>query len=245
VASRVVAAQKRTGRVPARRKGPGDFVTAIDVAAERDLRRRLCGGDPEAGFLGEETGAFHPGREYTWIVDPVDGTSNFARGLPCYAVAAACLWQGRPLAAAIWCEPEGALYSAAAGLGAFRGNRRIRIGRGQQRDAAIVGCQWFRGQQRMDFLTRLQADGCRIRTFGSTVVQIADVVMGRLDGNVQQQGRIWDLAAPGLILVEAGGRFTDWQGRPVFPAAGTEGHTATIAGPANVHRRLLRLLRPR
>jgi myo-inositol-1(or 4)-monophosphatase len=245
VAARVVAARERSGRIAVRRKGPGDFVTAIDVAAERDLYRRLCAREPECGFLGEETGAFHPEREFTWIVDPVDGTSNFARGLPCYAVAAACLWRGHPLAAAIWCEPEGTLYSAAAGLGAFRGRRRIRIARGRQGDAAIVGCQWFRGQQRMGFLGRLQADGCRIRTFGSTVVQLALVVMGRLDGNVQQQGRIWDLAAPGLILVEAGGHFTDWQGRPVFPAAGAEGHTATIAGPPNVHRRLLRLLRTR
>lgn len=242
VARAVVQAHRPRG-IAARRKGPGDFVTAIDVAAERQLRRLLLAAHPEAGFLGEETGEQGLDRDFLWVVDPVDGTSNFARGLPCYAVAAACLHRGSPLVAAIWCEPEGVLYSAAAQLGAFRAGRRIRIGRGRRGDAAILGCQWHRGQPRMRFLERLQADGCRIRTFGSTVVQIADVVMGRLDGNVQQQGRIWDLAAPGLILLEAGGVFTDWQGQRVFPVADLSArHTPSIAAPAAVQQRLVCIL---
>ena len=82
--------------------------------------------------------------------------------------------------------------------------------RGRFDDGAMIGCQWFRGQADMRFLVALQSRGARIRTLGSTVVQLCDCAAGRLDGNVQQQGRLWDFAAAGLIAQEAGLRFTTW-----------------------------------
>ena len=131
------------------------------------------------------------------------------------------------------------------GLGAWRGSRRVVPPRARFDDGAIVGCQWFRGQQDMSFLPAIQSAGARIRTLGSTVVQLVDCVAGRLDANVQQQGRLWDFAAAGLIAQEAGLRFTDWHGRAVFPIRDLErGHTATVAARPAVHRRLLDLLRP-
>ena len=94
-------------------------------------------------------------------------------------------------------------------------------------------------------MPQLQSQGARIRTLGSTVTQLADVVMGRLDGNVQQQGRLWDFAAAGLVAVEAGVKFTDWHGRAVFPVKNLLiEHTATIAATPAVHRRIAKLLRP-
>ncbi|MGE3174086.1 MAG: inositol monophosphatase [Planctomycetota bacterium] len=237
------ASQRRRGTAP-RRKGTGDFVTATDVRLERLLRRRLGGVLPEAGFLGEETDARGLDRDAVWVVDPIDGTSNFANGLPHWAVAVALLWRRRPVVAAIWCEPEGALYTAVHARGARREGRLLRPPRARWDDGAIVGCQWHRGQQQMDFLARLQRDGARVRTFGCTVVQLADVASGRLDGNVQQQGRIWDIAAPGLVLLEAGGAFTDWDGVPVFPLADLDvGHVPTIGASPDVHRRILRRVR--
>ncbi len=230
----------RTRRGEVRRKGPGDFVTAVDLAAERWLRDRLCALVPEAGFLGEETPSTDLDRGLVWCVDPIDGTSNFAHGLPMYAVAVALLERRRPVVAAVWTAPDGLLHSAARGLGASRRGRRIRIPDGRADDGAIHGAQWFRGNDDLRFLSALQARGARIRTFGSTVVQLVDVACGRLDANVQQQGRIWDLAAAGLIVEEAGGRFTDWHGRPVFPFPSlTVEHTATLAAAPNVHRPLL------
>ncbi len=243
-AARIVPRQRRLGRPAALRKGVGDFVTVMDLRTERSLRRALRKAHPEAGFIGEETGHERPAAEFVWVVDPIDGTSNFASGLPTWAVAVACLHRGRPLTAAMWCEPEGALYWAGQGLGAFRQGRRLRMATPRRGDAAVIGCQWHRGQQDLGFLAAIQREGGRIRTLGSTVVQCCDLVMGRLDGNVQQQGRPWDLVAPGLLLEEAGGRLTDWQGRPVFPLADpTGGHTATIAGAPAAHRRLLAVLR--
>ena len=95
----------------------------------------------------------------------------------------------------------------------------------------------------MQFLSALQSEGARIRTLGSTVVQLCDCAMGRLDGNVQQQGRIWDFAAAGLIAQEAGLKFTDWRGRSVFPVGDLMvEHTATVAARPGVHRKLLPLL---
>lgn len=234
--------QRRSART-AKRKGKGDFVTAIDLACERQLRRDLARGLPEAGFLGEETPSRGLDRDLVWVVDPIDGTSNFANGLAHWAVAIALLHRGSPVVAAIWCEPEGALYEAVRGLGARRNATALPAAKPRWDDGSIVGCQWHRGQQQMAFLADLQSDGARIRTFGCTVAQMLDVACGRLDGNVQQQGRVWDFAAPALVLEEVGGLVTDWTGKPVFPLQELDpGHVPTLAALPPVHRHLRRLL---
>ncbi len=239
------AARRRPAARAAHRKGVGDFVTAIDVRCEQLLRRRLLDALPGSGFLGEETAVADLDRDFVWVVDPIDGTSNFANALPQWAVAVALLWRRQPVVAAIWCEPEAALYSAIHGQGARRDGRRLRARASRWDDGAIVGCQWHRGQQDLAFLAALQRDGARVRTFGSTVVQLVDVACGRLDGNVQQQGRIWDFAAPALVLLECGGSFTDWRGRPVFPLPGLEfGHLPTVGASGKVHARIVRRVRP-
>lgn len=240
----VAAAQVRLRPADVRRKAVGDFVTAVDLRCERFLRRELARILPEAGFLGEETPPSELDRPWLWVVDPIDGTSNFSRRLVYHAVSVALLWRGQPMLACLHCEPEDATYSSVRGRGAWRNGRRISIPGSALDDAAIVGCQWHRGQQQFHFLARLQAKGSRVRTFGSTVTQLADVAMGRLDGNVQEQGRIWDIAAAGLVVLEAGGCFTDWRGAPVFPFRRLDiGHTPTVAAGPLVHRALLRQLK--
>ncbi len=244
VGATIDAAQRRLRPADVRRKGVGDFVTAVDVRAERQLRRELSVLVPEAGFLGEESAPAALDRPWVWVVDPIDGTSNFARGLPHFAVSVALLFRGQPVLACIRTAPEHAVYVARHRGGAWRDGRRVRTPAGRLDDGAMIGCQWFRGQQRLRFLAHLQARGGRIRTFGSTVTQLADVATGRLDANVQEQGRVWDIAAAGLVAVEAGCRFTDWRGRAVFPfRALAIGHVATIAAPPRVHRGVLALLR--
>lgn len=243
IATRIGAAQARLRPAAVHRKGVGDFVTDVDVRSERQLRRALHRLLPEAGFLGEESDPAGLDHEFVWVVDPIDGTSNFARGLPHFAVSVALLWRGQPLLACIHCSPDAAAYVAVHGRGAWRNGKRLHTPAGRLDDGAILGCQWYRGQQDLAFVARLQRRGARIRTLGSTVTQLADVAVGRLDGNIQEQGRLWDIAAAGLCVLEAGSRFTDWQGRPVFPCRDlTIGHTATVAAPPTVHRGLLRLL---
>lgn len=191
---------------------------------------------PQAGFLGEETREFGLDREHVWVVDPIDGTSNFANGLPHWAVAVALLKDRRPVLAAIWSEPECALYTAVRTRGAHKNGRRLRSPRPRWDDGSIVGCQWDAAATGPSILRELQTRGARVRSYGSTVVQLLDVACGRLDANVQPRGRIWDLAAPALVLEEVGGRLTDWTGRPVFPAAVLgPGHHPSLAALPVVH----------
>ncbi|MCA8941908.1 MAG: inositol monophosphatase [Planctomycetes bacterium] len=240
-----VAKRHRPYPRSARRKGPGDFVTETDVAAERKLGKMLLSRYPDHGFLGEETKAVRLDAEYVWVVDPIDGTSNFAQGLPLFAVSIACLHQGEPIAAACWTAPEGVVHSAGHGLGAFRERRRLSVPRARLDDSAVVGVQWYRDHDGdLRFARSIVETGVRVRVFGSTVTELCDVATGRLHANVQEQGKLWDFAAAALIVLEAGGRFTTWAGDPVFPIDRVDSsrHYPSIAASPNVHRRLVELL---
>lgn len=245
VAGRALRAQARLRPEQVSRKGVGDFVTEVDVRCERLLRRRLGALLTDAGFLGEETPAAALDQDWVWVVDPIDGTSNFARGLPQFSVSVALLFRGQPKLGVCHVLPEDRTFVAVHGRGLRRDGRVVAPPRARFDDGAMIGCQWFRGQADMGFLAALQSRGARIRTFGSTVVQLCDCAAGRLDGNVQQQGRLWDFAAAGLIAQEAGLRFTTWTGERVFPLPDFEAeHIATVAARPAVHRQLLELLRP-
>ena len=226
------------------RKAEGDFVTAVDHAAQTSVQRCLAKLHPEHGFLGEEAGGTRLDAEFVWVVDPIDGTSNFGRGLPTFAISVACVRAGHPVAAAVHSWPENVVYSAGLGIGTRRAGRRLEIPVGRCDDGAILGVQWIRGEREVPFLDRLLATGARIRVLGSTVVQFCEVARGSLDGNVQQQGRIWDLAACGLIASEAGARFTDFAGRPVlpFPTLAGDVHYPSVVGSQSVVKHLLRAL---
>lgn len=228
-----------------RRKGVGDFVTAIDLDAELAMRECILAAHPDHGVLGEERPAQRLDAELVWILDPIDGTSNFGRGLPVFATSVACLRGGQPLAAAVHCFPEDRIYSAALGLGAHCGRRPLGMPAVQRLDdASILGAQWHRGKRRLEFVSKLATTGARLRNMGCTVSQLCDVAVGRMDGNVQEQGKLWDFAAAGLIVCEAGGAFTDWLGKPIFPLRDydPDRHYPSLAGSPAVVRRLTRVL---
>lgn len=224
-----------------RRKGAGDFVTTFDLRCERALRRSLLARHPEHGFLGEETGAHRSDADFVWVVDPIDGTSNFVQGLPCFAVSASCLHRGMPVAAAVVAAPRGEVFTAARGLGARLGARRLRLRRTQLDDAAVLGVQWVRAVHEPGLHRMLAASGARVRVLGSSVTQICDVACGRLHGNLQTQGKVWDLAAPVLIAAEAGARVTDWLGRPLLPFVDLDPdrHHPSWIAPEPIHAQLL------
>lgn len=228
----------------ARRKGPGDFVTSVDERCESLMRRTLLRGLPDAGFVGEEGGAEDADRELCWVVDPIDGTSNYARGLPQWAVAAALMIDGVPAVAAIWSEPESALYTAVRGEGALRNGAPLPRPKPRWDDGSVIGCQWQPGKANLELLASLQKNGARVRTYGSTIVQMLDVACGRLDANVQQQGRPWDLAAASLVLEELGATVTSWKGDALFPVPDlASGHHTSLAAMPGVHRKLLPILK--
>jgi myo-inositol-1(or 4)-monophosphatase len=201
---------------------------------------------PEHGFLGEESPPLAPEAEYVWVVDPIDGTSNFGRGLPVHAVSVACLRRGNPVVAAVHCFPEDITYHAALGRGAYRGGARFALHGRRLDEAAILGLQWHRSARSLPYLGELLSTGSRIRNLGCTVVQLCEVALGRLDGNVQEHGRVWDFAAAALIVTEAGGLFTTWRGEAIFPVAdlANAGHLPSLAAHPQVHGHLRRLLSP-
>lgn len=249
VARWLARARPRDGAVRTISKSLGDPVTELDIAGERRLRARIERRWPHHGFVGEETGSVAVDRAHVWIVDPVDGTANFAAGLPPWGVSIACLRDGVPLVGAVHGFPEDVTCWAVRGRGAYlevgSRRRRIVVPEHARIDAdSLVGVQWLRGEERVPFLRRILATGTRVRVHGCTVVQLCDVARGRLHANVQQQGKVWDVAAAGLVVEEAGGRFTDWRGRPIFPCGPEElaEHHASVAGPPRVHEQLVALL---
>lgn len=223
----------------------GDPVTDLDLAGEHRLRQRIARRWPGHGFIGEETGLSDVDRAHVWIVDPIDGTANFAAGLSPWGVSIACLRDGMPVAGAVYVFPEDVTVVARRGSGTHVGRRRIRIPAAARLDAnSVIGVQWFRGATRLPFLPGVLGTGTRVRVFGSTVVQLCDVARGRLQANVQEQGKLWDIAAAGLIVQEAGGNFARFDGRPIFPfsAAQLDQDHSSVAGPPGVYRQLIRLL---
>lgn len=226
-------------------KAEGDPVTHLDLEAEARMRAAIAKAWPTHGFLGEETEATGLDREFVWIVDPIDGTANFAANITPWGVAVACLTRGVPIAAAVFCMPGRRTFAAAAGRGARVDGQRIRLqSSGTLGPDSLVGMQWFRGETRLPFLPRILATGTRIRVQGSTVTQICDVATGRLAANIQTQGRIWDIAAPALILKEAGGELCDWLGQPIFPlrALDRDRHYPSVSGTRAVVSQVVALL---
>jgi myo-inositol-1(or 4)-monophosphatase len=241
----LAAQRRRRIDVGARSKHVGDPVTDLDVAGERRLRALIARRWPTHGFLGEETGAEALDRAHVWVVDPIDGTANFARDLQPWGVSIACMREGRPVAGAVYASADEVTVVAARAGGVRVDGKRVWMPRARSLGAdSVVSTQWFRGTRRLPFLGRLLTTGTRIRVFGCTVVQLCDVVRGRLHANVQQQGRIWDIAAAGLIVEEAGGRFTGWNGAPIFPCGLSDlsRHHPSIAASPAVHRQIVRLL---
>ena len=246
IGARVLDSWTIQPRSDVHRKGAGDFVTAVDLRTERALRKALLERHPDHGFLGEESAAFRTDADFVWVVDPIDGTSNFSQALPCFAVSAACLFRGLPVATAVLAAPRGELFVAGRGLGAHLGRRRLQLARTRLDDAAVIGVQWLRGVHEPALHAALAASGARVRVFGSTITQICDVAAGRLHANVQTQGRIWDLAAPLLVATEAGARATDWSGAPLLPFRDLDPtlHHPSLVGPAAIHAALRALIVP-
>ena len=225
-------------------KGPRNFVTAADRRAEEIVREELAKARPDYGFLGEEGGA-RPGTDPThrWIVDPLDGTTNFLHGIPHFAVSIALERSGVIVAALTFNPANDELFVAERGKGAFLNDRRIRVAARQRLSDAVVACglpHYGRGDlvlARREIAAAQQAYA-GLRRFGAATLDLAWVAAGRLDAYWERDLSPWDMAAGVLLVREAGGFVTDLDGgeTPV-----TTGHIA--AGNDTMHRELLKLLK--
>ena len=230
-------------------KGPADFVSLVDRGAEETIRERLLGAFPSAVFLGEET--YDPaatlGADLAFVVDPLDGTTNFLHGFPWYAVSIAATHAGEPVAGVVLNVPTGEEFSAAAGGGAWRevdGRREhIRVSTNDAPARALVGTGFpFKGVDRIDEYLRqfaaITRQAAGIRRPGAAALDLCDVACGRFDAFWELTLAPWDIAAGIVIIREAGGIVTDLAG-----AAPRVQHTGLVAGGPAMHAWLMDIVR--
>ncbi|WP_278920838.1 MULTISPECIES: inositol monophosphatase family protein [Pseudophaeobacter] len=193
------------------RKGPGDFVSKADIAAEAILKEELMGARPTYGWLAEEGGEI-PGDDPTrrWIVDPLDGTTNFLHGLPHWSISIALEHKGKVIAGVVYDPSRDELFFAEKGAGAWMNESRIRTsGRHRLIESIFATGLPFAGRadlpDTLQDLARLLPACAGVRRFGSAALDMAYVAAGRYDGFWERRLNAWDLAAGIIIVQEAGG----------------------------------------
>jgi myo-inositol-1(or 4)-monophosphatase len=199
-----------------RYKGEVDLVTEIDEEAEQVIREILLGAFPAYGMLAEEGGALVGEEDARWIVDPLDGTTNYAHGLPIFCVSIALQRAGKVVLGVVHDPMREETYVAERGGGATLNGEPIRVSETEELIQALIatGFPFDRAQmpESLDLFGRFVAITRGMRRLGSTALDLCYVATGRLDGYYERGIWAWDIAAGGLILGEAGGKVTDYRG---------------------------------
>jgi myo-inositol-1(or 4)-monophosphatase len=192
-------------------KGPGNFVSTADHKAEKVLRQELQHGRPDYSFLMEESGAIAGSdSEHRWIVDPLDGTTNFLHGLPHFCISIALERAGEIVAGVVFDPILDELFWAEKGIGAYLNDRRIRVSSRRQLSSALIatGTPYAQGAQRKRYLAQLEQvmeSVADVRRMGAAALDLAYVAAGRFDAYWEYGLSPWDFAAGMLLVREAGG----------------------------------------
>ena len=224
-------------------KGPSDFVSAADLRAEKVLRLELAKARPRFGFLMEESGEV-TGEDghHRWIIDPIDGTTNFLHGIPHFAISIGLEMDGEIIAGLVFNPITDETYYAEKGKGAFLNDKRLRVSsRGNLADSVIATGIPFNGRPGhkpfLKQLERVMGTVAGVRRMGTASLDLAYVAAGRYDGYWETGLQPWDVAA-GIILVrEAGGFITELDGGKNIIGSGN-----VIAGNPKIHKQLLDLV---
>ena len=225
-------------------KGPANFVSAADTRAEEILHKELIRARPGYGFLLEEHGEVEGAdRTHRFIVDPLDGTTNFLHGIPHFAISIALERYGELVAGLIYNPASNETFTAERGKGAFLNDRRIRVAaRTELADCVIVTGIPHRGKAGQEIFLRemrsIMSATAGIRRTGAAALDLAFVAAGRFDGFWERNLRAWDLAAGIVILREAGGFVSDAEGKDRMLDTGS-----VVAGNETVQRNLLKELK--
>ena len=226
-------------------KGPANFVSLADKRAEETLYDELTKARPGYGFIGEEGGT----REGTdkanvWIVDPLDGTTNFLHGIPHFAVSIALQREGVLIAGLVYNPADDDLFLAEKGKGAYLNDQRLRVAARKKLNESVIACGLPHiGRGDFDIasqeLRAIQPQVAGLRRFGAAALDLAWVAAGRLDGYWERNLSSWDMAAGMVLVREAGGFVTDIEGGDkIFETRDI------IAGNDYIHRELVKILKP-
>ena len=223
-------------------KSPNDFVTEVDRAAEQAIIEVLRDAFPGHGILAEESGESGPESEFTWIIDPLDGTTNFIHGLPQYAVSIAQTKNGVLEHAVVYDPNTNEMFTASRGAGAFLNDRRIRVSRRTRLNEALIGTGFpFRRFDHVDaylaMFKELTQKTAGIRRPGAASLDLAYVAAGRFDGFWEMGLSPWDMAAGALLIQEAGGLVSDLSGEANYLATGN-----LVAGSPKIFGQLLPII---
>jgi myo-inositol-1(or 4)-monophosphatase len=224
-------------------KGPANFVSLADKRAEEMLYTDLAKARPGYGFLGEEGGRREgTDKSHTWIVDPLDGTTNFLHGIPQFAISIGLKRDDTVIAGVIYNPANDELYVAERGKGAFLNDQRLRVAGRRKLNECVLGCglphigrgdhELFRAE-----MEAIQTKVAGLRRFGAAALDLAFVAAGRLDGFWERDLSPWDVAAGQILIREAGGTISGMDGHD---NALTTGHV--VCGNDFVHGELLNIL---
>ncbi len=224
-------------------KGPGDFVSAADQKTEKILREELARARPNFGFLLEEGGEIPSKDGHRWIIDPLDGTTNFLHGIPHFAISIALEWHGDIISGLVYDPIKDETFVAEKGAGAFLNDRRLRVSRRSELQRSMIGTgipvlNWpGREKGFAQQLEQVVDKVAGIRRLGTASLDLAYVAAGRFDGFWEYGLKPWDIAA-GLIMVrEAGGLTSFLEGEQPWSEPGT-----LVVGNADIHPQLMKLL---
>ncbi len=220
-------------------KADKSFVTAADKEAEAAIMQEIQKHFPDHGFLCEESGETKSRTEYQWVIDPLDGTSNFVNGIPLFAVSIALLKKGQPVVGVVYQPVGDALYAAERGKGTTWRGKKTHVSDGEATDALIT---FGPGKKEKDLLNRLFVLSEQFvkskRYLGSCALELAYVARGGTEGFVCLGLNKWDYAAGALLVEEAEGTITDFEGKPWKFGAGDH----FIASNGRVHDALTKLV---
>jgi len=226
-------------------KGPANFVSAADRRAEQMLYDDLTKARPGYGFLGEEGGTREgTDKTNTWIVDPLDGTTNFLHGIPQFAISIGLQREGTIIAGVIYNPGNEELYIAERGKGAFLNDTRLRVAGRKQLHDCVIACglpHIGRGDHELSRreMAELQPRVAGLRRFGAASLDMAFVAAGRLDGYWERNLKPWDVAAGILMVREAGGTVSGIEGGDTALETGN-----VVCGNEIIQRELVKILKP-
>lgn len=226
---KIMRATDRLDTLHIEEKGANDFVSDMDRKAEQEIIYHIRKAYPEHHILAEESGASAPSEasDYQWLIDPIDGTTNFVRGIPHFAISIACKYKGKLEHAVIYDPVRQEEFTASRGQGAQLNGRRMRVSKLQNLNAAVLGTGIpFRSRQQehlplhLQCMQTLAANSAGIRRMGAASLDLAYVAAGRFEAFWEIGLSEWDIAAGALLIQEAGGLVSDFNGGQDFLTTG-------------------------
>ncbi len=241
----IIRAFEQLDKVEIEQKGTNDFVTNVDLSAEQKIIETIRKSYPNHTIIGEESGELKgEDNDYQWIIDPLDGTTNFIKGIPHFAVSIALKVKGKLDQAVIYDPIRGELFTASRGKGAQLNGFRIRVKQHKELSGAILATGFpFKHKQHtnayFDIFKTLFTKTADMRRAGSAALDLAYVAAGRVDGFFEIGLKPWDTAAGELLVVEAGGLVTDFSGGHNHAKSGN-----IVASSSRLLKEILKDMRP-